>query len=97
MPNEIAYSTIPFEKGHAALHVFQDHDPRVLRGIEAQWNYDGCGQHFDIWNTAFGFESSAEVDYASNAHRKALSEWLMENGMGANTVVLLHTTHRCGE
>ena len=69
MLNEVAYSTIPFDKGQTTLRVFNDHDPRVARGINAQWHYDGHGQHFHIWNTAFGFESSAEVEYSQNAHR----------------------------
>ena len=96
MLNEVAYSTIPFERGQATLRVFNDHDPRVARGIDAQWNYDGHCQHFHIWNTAFGFESSAEVEYTHNAHRKALSQWLLEQGILADTLVLLHTAHPCG-
>lgn len=90
MTTEIALSTIPFQGGRAKLDVFADTTHLIAYGLNAQWNYDNQRHDLHIWNTAFGFEDTADSDYAGNKHRKALSEWLMtENGVEPNTLVLV--------
>lgn len=82
---------IPFVKGRANIDVFQDTTPLIQCGLNAHWNYDNNPHDLHVWNTAFGFEETAEKDYIdNNHHRIALSEWLMnEHSVAPNTVVLL--------
>lgn len=96
MPTEIELSTIPFQKGRAQLQVFQDTTHLIAYGLNAQWDYDGHRQDLHIWNTAFGFETDAEQSYIGNKHRKALSQWLLDQGVAPDTLVLVQSLDFCG-
>lgn len=89
MPTEIELSTIPFQSGRAQLQVFQDTTPIIAYGLNAQWDYDGQRRDLHIWNTAFGFEPDADTNYAHNKQRRALSQWLLDQSVIPNTLVLL--------
>lgn len=92
MPTEIQLSAIPFKAGRAKLDVFEDTTHLIAYGLNAQWNYDHNRHDLHIWNTAFGFEEKADENYKGNKHRKALSEWLMnEQGVAADTLVLVQS------
>lgn len=89
MSTEIELSTIPFQAGSAQLQVFQDTTHLIAYGLDAQWDYDGQRQDLHIWNTAFGFEPNADTNYERNKQRRALSQWLLDQGVAPNTLVLV--------
>ena len=92
MPTEQQLSSIPYQAGRAKLEIFQNSTPLIELGLNEQWNYDNWRHDLHIWNTAFGFEPTAEQDYRNNKHRKALSAWLMgEKNVPANTLVLIES------
>lgn len=82
---------IPFQDGHATVRVFARNDI-IDAGLNASMDpNESLPQDLHYWNTLYGYYDAQDPPNKYDLIKRALSDWLMAQGVPTNTMVILES------